>query len=152
VPRRNKLNCFQPGSNLDWQPTVYTLFVINSVGPRTDAGENRGGFLPKKLPLGLSQLIAYRLYGMAPAEGAGGGGAGGLRGYGGGGGGEGNLQAMIDGDAVIVSSTVEANADQAIAITVWAGVEAILTKSGSREMSLGGWNMGGGGDLGGSGQ
>lgn len=106
----------------------------------------------KKLPPRLSQLIANRLHGMASAEraqpGAGGG----------------DLQALIDrtspitvadlksGDAVIVSSTAGANADQVTAITVLAGVEAILTKPGSREMSLGDWNMGGGGDLGGFGQ
>ena len=59
---------------------------------------------------------------------------------------------LKSGDAVIVSSTVGANADQVTAITVLAGVEAILTKPGSREMSLGDWNMSGGGDLGGIGQ
>ena len=54
------------------------------------------------------------------------------------------------GDAVIVSSTVGANADQVTAITLLAGVEAILTKPGTREMSLGDWSVGG--DLGGIGQ
>jgi hypothetical protein len=106
--------------------------------------------------------------GVAPAQGAAGRGAGGPGGsgggLGGGRGGGGDLQAMIDrtppitvadlksGDSVIVSSTVGANAHQVTAITVLAGVEAILTKPGSREMSLGDWNMGGGGDLGGIGQ
>ena len=55
------------------------------------------------------------------------------------------------GDAIIVSSTVGASADQVTAIALLAGVEAILTKPGTREMSLGEWNLGGG-DLGGIGQ
>jgi hypothetical protein len=58
----------------------------------------------------------------------------------------------MTGDAIIVSSTVGSNADQVTAITLLAGVEPILTKPGTREMSLGDWNMGGGGDLGGFGQ
>ena len=98
------------------------------------------------------------------AAGPGGGPAGG-RGPGGFGGGRaGDLQSMIDrtpaikisdlmaGDAVIISSTAGAAADQVTAITLLAGVEPILTKPGTREMSLGDWNMGGGGDLGGIGQ
>jgi len=137
----------------------------------------------KKLAPQLSQLIANRLHGVAPAEGAGGrgpdggpggnpggnpgggppGGFGGGRGPGGRGG-AGDMQSMIDrtppitvtdlktGDAIIVSSTVGASADQVTAITLLAGVEPILTKPGSREMSLGDWNVGGGGDLGGIGQ
>ena len=76
----------------------------------------------------------------------------------------GDLQSMIDrtpaikisdlmtGDAIIISSTAGATADQVTAITLLAGVEPILTKPGTREMSLGDWNMGGGGDLGGIGQ
>ena len=56
------------------------------------------------------------------------------------------------GDAIIVSSVNSADADQVTAITLLAGVEAILTKPGTREMSLGDWNMGGGGDVGGIGQ
>jgi hypothetical protein len=55
------------------------------------------------------------------------------------------------GDAIIISSTVGASADQVTAIMLLAGVEAILTKPGTREMSLGDWNVGGG-DLGGIGQ
>ena len=58
---------------------------------------------------------------------------------------------LMTGDAVIVSSVNNANFDQVTAITLLAGVEAILTKPGTREMSLGDWNMGGGGDLGGIG-
>lgn len=93
-----------------------------------------------------------------------GGGSGGGRGPGGFGGGRGgDMQSMIDrtpaikisdlmtGDAVIISSTAGSTADQVTAITLLAGVEPILTKPGTREMSLGDWNMGGG-DLGGIGQ
>ncbi len=105
--------------------------------------------------------------GPPPVDGRGG--LGGGRGFGGGPGGPGggrgpgDLQSMIDripaiaaadlktGDAIIVSSTVGASADQVTAIMLLAGVEAILTKPGTREMSLGDWNIGGG-DLGGIGQ
>ena len=45
--------------------------------------------------------------------------------------------------------TVGAANDRVTAITLFAGVEPILTKPGSREMALGDWNMGG--DLGGLG-
>jgi len=91
-------------------------------------------------------------------RGPGAGGPGGGRGPGGRGG---DLQSMIErtpaiqisdlmtGDAIIVSSTAGVTADQITAITLLAGVEPILTKPGTREMSLGDWNMGGGGDLGG---
>jgi hypothetical protein len=132
----------------------------------------------KKLQPPLAQAIANRLHGVAPAErpaggappaaaaGPGGGAAGGTGGGRGPGGGgrPGDLQSMIDrtpaikisdlmtGDAVIISSTAGATADQVTAITLLAGVEPILTKPGTREMSLGDWNMGGGGDLGGIGQ
>ncbi len=126
----------------------------------------------KKLQPQLAQVIANRLHGVAPAEGAPGGGpgggpAGGGRGpggFGGGRGGNGDLQSMIDrtptikvadlmtGDAIIISSVNGVNPEQVTAITLLAGVEAILTKPGSREMSLGDWNVGGGADLGGFGQ
>ena len=62
------------------------------------------------------------------------------------------LADLMMGDAIILSSVTPssgAKGDQANAITVLAGVEAILTKPGSREMSLGSWNAGG--DLGGLG-
>ena len=39
--------------------------------------------------------------------------------------------------------------EERVIITLFAGVEPILTKPGSREMALGDWNMGG--DLGGLG-
>ncbi len=121
----------------------------------------------KKLQPQLAQVIANRLHGVAPAEGTPGGGpAGGGRGPGGfgGRGGNGDLQSMIDrtpaikvtdlmtGDAIIISSVNGANPEQVTAITLLAGVEAILTKPGTREMSLGDWNVGGGADLGGFGQ
>ena len=128
----------------------------------------------KKLQPQLAQVIANRLHGVTPAAGAPAGapasgpagspgGAGGGRGPGGGGRG-GDLQSMIDrtpaiqvadlvtGEAIIVSSVAGASADQVTAITLLAGVEPILTKPGTREMSLGDWNMGGGGELGGIGQ
>lgn len=123
----------------------------------------------KKLQPQLAQVIANRLHGVAPGEGAGPGGgpgggpAGGGRGPGGRGG-NGDLQSMIDrtpaikiadlmtGDAIIISSVNGVNPEQVTAITLLAGVEAILTKPGTREMSLGDWNVGGGADLGGFGQ
>lgn len=134
----------------------------------------------KKLPPPLALTIANRLHGVAdaPAGGRGPGGAiaggpppggapggEGRGGFGGGRGGRGpgDLQSMLEripaitaadlktGDAIIISSTVGASADQVTAIMLLAGVEAILTKPGTREMSLGDWNVGGG-DLGGIGQ
>jgi len=134
----------------------------------------------KKLQPQLAQVIANRLHGVTSGDGVPGGapaggpasnpagtagpsegkGPGGL----GGGRGGGDLQSMIDripaiqvsdlmtGEAIIVSSVNGANPDQVTAITLLAGVEAILTKPGTREMSLGDWNMGGGGDVGGIGQ
>ena len=128
----------------------------------------------KKLPPPLALTIANRLHGVAdaPAGGpppggspgaAGRGGFGGGPGRPGGGRGPGDLQSMLEripaitaadlktGDAIIISSTVGASADQVTAIMLLAGVEAILTKPGTREMSLGDWNVGGG-DLGGIGQ
>ena len=59
---------------------------------------------------------------------------------------------LMTGDAIIISSVNSANPEQVTAITLLAGVEAILTKPGTREMSLGDWNVGGGADLGGFGQ
>jgi hypothetical protein len=118
----------------------------------------------KKLQPQLAQVIANRLHGVAPVEGAPGAGPAGGRGPGGGRGGNGDLQSMIDrtptikvadlmtGDALIISSVSGANPEQVTAITLLAGVEAILTKPGTREMSLGDWNVGGGADLGGFGQ
>jgi co-chaperonin GroES (HSP10) len=121
-------------------------------GPGPGAGAGPGGGTPG--PQGRGGFP-----GGAGGRGEGPGGFGGRGGFGGGRGGD--LQSMIDrtptitvtdlkiGDAVIISSTVGANADQVTAITLLAGVEPILTRPGSREMSLGDWNMGG--DLGGLG-
>lgn len=48
-------------------------------------------------------------------------------------------------DAIIVLGSVGKSPDQLNVITMLAGVEPILTKPGTREMSLGGWSLGGGG-------
>ncbi len=88
------------------------------------------------------------------------------RGFGGGGRGSADLQSMLDaspnitiadlktGDAIVVSSTVGATAGKITAIKLLAGVEPILTKPGTQEMSLGSWDIGGGfgGGGGGGGQ
>jgi hypothetical protein len=98
----------------------------------------------KKLAPQAAQLIAARVHGTTEAA-AGGGGRGGAGG---------DLQQMLDrmpaitladlknGDAIVVASTVGAAVDQVTAITLLAGVEPILTKPGTRQMSLGDWNMG----------
>jgi Domain of unknown function (DUF5666) len=53
------------------------------------------------------------------------------------------------GDAVVVLSTEGAVADKITAIKLLAGVEPILTKPGTKELSLGSWNLGGFGGGGG---
>jgi hypothetical protein len=98
------------------------------------------------------------------AAGRGGRGGGGFAQRGGGqGGGRGNadVQSLLDnspaikiadlknGDAIVVLSTVGATEGKITAIRLLAGVEPILTKPGSREMTLGGWDLGGGGGGGG---
>src|SRR5579871_1687556 len=108
----------------------------------------------KKFQPQAAQLIAARLH---PPEGAGPGGGGGRGGRGGGGGrGPADLQQLLDqspaitvadlktGDAIVVSSTVGASADKVTAISLVAGVEPIITKPGTQEMSLGDWNLAGG--------
>jgi Cu/Ag efflux protein CusF len=55
-----------------------------------------------------------------------------------------NITELKKDDAIIVLSTVGAN-DQLNVITMLAGVEDILRKPGTREMSLGGWSLEGGG-------
>jgi transcription antitermination factor NusG len=119
----------------------------------------------KKLQPQLSQAIATRLHADPAAAGdasgrgqKGGGGRGQGGGRGGDGGGvrvSGDLAQMIDsspnvtlaemkaGDAIVVSSTVGATAGQITAIKLLAGVEPILTKPGTQEMSLPAWNLGG---------
>jgi uncharacterized membrane protein YgcG len=85
---------------------------------------------------------------------------GGMR-AGGGGGRGGDLQQMLDkqptvtladlkvGEPIVISSAVGASTDHIMAITMLAGVEPILRSPGKPEMSLGGWNLGAGGDMGG---
>src|SRR5579862_377038 len=122
-------------------------------------GVPAGGGPPGDRPAGAPAGAAGGVGGGPGANPGGGRGPGGF-----GGGRAGDLQSMIErtpaikisdlmtGDAIIISSTAGATADQITAITLLAGVEPILTKPGTREMSLGDWNMGGGGDLGGIGQ
>ncbi len=117
----------------------------------------------KKLQPQVAQVIASRLHPSddpnANKGGRGGGGGGGSRGRGEGGGGfrgGADVQQMLDnspaisladlkvGDAIVVSSTVGAAADKVTAIKLLAGVEPILTKPGTQEMSLGGWSLGSG--------
>lgn len=109
----------------------------------------------KKLPSQLAQGIANRLHGLAGGTAARGSAAAVVPGGPGASpeGGQGDLQSMIErtpaikiadlmpGDAVIVSSVNGVDNDQVTAIMLLAGVEPILTKPGSREMSLGDWNM-----------
>jgi hypothetical protein len=160
--------------SVDPQENVVRINNIETKKPMTV--KISGDSSLKKLQPMLAQGIANRLHGVPAGGGpqgdrpagaapnAAGGAAAGPGGRGPGGGGRGDLQAMIDrtpaikisdlmaGDAIIISSTAGATADQVTAITILAGVEPILTKPGTREMSLGDWNMGGGGDLGGIGQ
>jgi len=97
---------------------------------------------------------------LVGGPGAGGGRGGGRSGNGGDRAAGGDLQQLIDrspaitvadlkaGDAIVVESTVGAAAGRVTAITLVAGVEPILTKPGTREMSLGSWSLeaGGGGE------
>ena len=115
----------------------------------------------KKLQPQVAQTIASRLHPSDQADankGGRGGGRGGAKGEGGGGfRGGADVQQMLDssptisladlkvGDAIVVSSTVGAAADKVTAIKLLAGVEPILTKPGTQEMSLGGWSLGSGG-------
>jgi ribosomal protein L21E len=108
----------------------------------------------KKFDPQAAQLIAARLH-QTDSGGAGGRGAR-AGGQGGRGGGSADLQQLLDrspsialadlknGDALVISSTVGANADKVTAISLVAGVEPILTKPGTQEMSLGSWNLVGG--------
>jgi hypothetical protein len=126
----------------------------------------------RKLPLQMAQMLAAQ--GRPPEENAGrgggapqgrGGGPGGPGGPGRGRGGASDLGQILDrspvlaftdlkadpkgdpknSDAIIVLGTVGKSPDQLNVITMLAGVEPILTKPGTREMSLGGWSLGGGG-------
>jgi hypothetical protein len=113
----------------------------------------------KKVQPQFAQVIANQLHPADAADGAAKG--GGRGGRGGGRGGEirggADVAQMLDnspaitladlkaGDAIVVSSTVGAVADKITAIKLYAGVEPILTKPGTQEMSLGGWSLGSGG-------
>ena len=125
----------------------------------------------KRLSDPIAQMIARRVHPDAyQGEGRGGAGQGGARSGGGappegggmrGGGRGGDLQQMLDrqpavtladlkvGEPIVISSAVGASTDHIMAITMLAGVEPILRSPGKPEMSLGGWNLGGGGDMGG---
>ena len=108
----------------------------------------------KKLQQQLSQAIAVQLHPELANDTKGGRG-GGRGGRGGEGRVTGDLSQMIEnspaitlaelktGDAIVVSHTVGATAGQVTAIKLLAGVEPILTKPGTQEMSLGSWNLGG---------
>jgi hypothetical protein len=114
----------------------------------------------RKLPPELAQTLAARNRagdaGAAAAPDGRGGGRGGRGGAGGGRGGD--LQQVLDrapkimltdlktGDAIIVASTVGASPDQVTAITLVGGVEPILTAPGRKDMELGSWSLGAGGD------
>jgi Cu/Ag efflux protein CusF len=101
----------------------------------------------------VANMLAARLNGGAPAGQRPDGSSG--RPPGGGGG---DLEQMLErmpplnfaelkaGDALIISSTVGAEADRITAITLLAGVEPILTSApkGRQGMVLGNWNLGGG--------
>jgi hypothetical protein len=70
-------------------------------------------------------------------------------------GGSADLQTLLDnspniaiadlkaGDAIVVSSTVGTTEGKITAIKLFAGVEPILTKPGTKEMQLGSWSLGG---------
>jgi hypothetical protein len=107
-----------------------------------------------RLPPSLANMLATRLKGGA------GPGGGGPRPEGAGAGGPGHdIDQMLEhiptvgladlkpGDALIIASTVGAEADKITAITLLAGVEPILTSApkGRQSMVLGNWNLGGGG-------
>jgi hypothetical protein len=127
----------------------------------------------KKLQPQIAQAIAQRLHpsddaaaggrsGNGPGAGRGGpgggrDGAGEGRGGFGARGGQGDLSQMLErsptatladlkaGDAIVVLSTEGATQGKITAITMLAGVEPILTRPGTREMSLGGWSLNAGG-------
>ena len=129
----------------------------------------------KRLSDPIAQMIARRVHpenyegrggrggagGDAGGRGFGGRGEGADGARGGGGGRGGDLQQMLDkqpavtladlkvGEPIVISSAVGAATDHIMAITMLAGVEPILRSPGKPEMSLGGWNLGGGGDMGG---
>jgi hypothetical protein len=145
------------------QMTVKDLETKKTMVVKVNADSNM-----KRLSDQIAQMIARRVHPDAYAGGRGGAGrgeggppgeGGGMRGGGGGRGGD--LQQMLDkqpavtladlkvGEPIVISSAVGRAADHITAITMLAGVEPILRSPGKPEMSLGGWNLGGGGDMGG---
>jgi hypothetical protein len=150
------------------QLTVKDLETKKTMVVKVSADSNM-----KRLSDPIAQMIARRVH-PENFEGRGRGGAGGGRGgdgggrggdaeggRGGGGGRGGDLQQMLDkqpavtvaelkvGEPIVISSAVGTSTDHIMAITMLAGVEPILRSPGKPEMSLGGWNLGGGGDMGG---
>ncbi len=151
------------------QMTVKDLDSKKTMVVKVNADSNM-----KRLEDPIAQMIARRVHpdgnagrgggrgegGPPPGGGQGGQGGGGMR-AGGGGGRGGDLQQMLDrqpavtladlkvGEPIVISSAVGAATDHIMAITMLAGVEPILRSPGKPEMSLGGWNLGGGGDMGG---
>jgi uncharacterized membrane protein YgcG len=152
----------------DSQLTVKDLDSKKTVVVKVNADSNM-----KRLSDPIAQMIARRLHpdayaGRGGGRGGDGGGrggdapeGGGMRAGGGGGGRGGDLQQMLDkqpavtvadlkvGEPIVISSAVGAATDHIMAITMLAGVEPILRSPGKPEMSLGGWNLGAGGDMGG---
>ncbi|HVO96602.1 MAG TPA: hypothetical protein VMT15_00980 [Bryobacteraceae bacterium] len=154
------------------QMTVKDLETKKTLVVKVNADSNM-----KRLSDPIAQMIARRVHpenyegrGGGRGEGAGRGvggpppEGGGMRGGGPGGRGGGrggDLQQMLDsqpavtladlkvGEPIVISSAVGAATDHIMAITMLAGVEPILRSPGRPEMSLGGWNLGGGGDMGG---
>jgi hypothetical protein len=143
------------------QMTVKDLETKKTMVVKVNADSNM-----KRLSDPIAQMIARRVHPDAyQGEGRGGarsgGGAppegGGMRGGGRGG----DLQQMLDrqpavtladlkvGEPIVISSAVGTASDHVTAITMLAGVEPILRSPGKPEMSLGGWNLGAGGDMGG---
>jgi hypothetical protein len=129
------------------QPALAQRIAVQLHGDAAPQGRGRGGAEPGRGPDAGAQ-------GDSPAGGRRGdfarGGAGaGFRG------GNADIQTMLDnspnimiadlkvGDAIVVSSTVGATAGKITAIKLLAGVEPILTKPGTQEMSLGSWDLGG---------
>jgi uncharacterized membrane protein YgcG len=155
------------------QMTVKDLDSKKTMVVKVNADSNM-----KRLSDPIAQMIARRVHpdanaGRGGGRGGEGGAAGGGRGEGGGrgdgegggmrggGGRGGDLQQMLDrqpavtlaelkvGEPIVISSAVGAATDHIMAITMLAGVEPILRSPGKPEMSLGGWNLGAGGDMGG---
>jgi len=147
------------------QMTVKDLDSKKTMVVKVNADSNM-----KRLSDPIAQMIARRVHPDANAgRGGGRGGEGAPGGRGGdaqgggmrGGGRGGDLQQMLDnqpavtlaelkvGEPIVISSAVGAATDHIMAIMMLAGVEPILRSPGKPEMSLGGWNLGAGGDMGG---